>query len=71
MQLSPEAQSSIEWGNQPPAKERYSFDHLLGGFKGGQYKWTEDTVVLTQKEVGQLWATIRIAVKAARDAAGR
>ena len=71
MQMSDDARASIEQGNMPPAKERYAYDHLVGGFKGARFGWCEGTRVLSQKEVGQLWAALRIAVKAARDATGR
>ena len=69
--MTPSARDSTDGGNAPPAKVQYAYEHLLGGFKGARFNWSEGTRVLSQKEVGQLWATVRIAVKAARDATGR
>jgi hypothetical protein len=70
MQLSEHALWSIDNANKS-SREHYSYAHLLQGFRGARFAWTQDTQVLSQEEVAKMWATIKMAVKAARQFRGR
>ena len=65
MSLSKNVRDTIDsenWG----AKETFKYDHLANGFKGARFNWTAETRVLTQVQVGQMWADVRTALKTAR-----
>jgi hypothetical protein len=64
MTLTEHAKNTIDFANR--GRETYTYEHLLNGFRGARFAWTPDTVVLEQGDVARLWATIKIAVKAAK-----
>ena len=70
MQLSEHVKWSIDNANST-SREKYSYEHLLQGFRGARFAWTQDTQVLSQEEVAKMWATIKMAVKAAKQFRGR
>ena len=69
MTLTKYAKDTIDHANA--GRETYTYEHLLNGFRGARFAWTPDMVVLEQGDVARLWATIKIAVKAAKQLRGR